>query len=187
MAALEVMHAQDSDAWIAAGFVRNMVWDRLSGIAERPLDDIDVLIFDPDDRTSWAPEQALEARLLAAAPEFPWSVRNQARMHIRNRDDAYQDIPHAMAHWLETATSIAVRMTSSGTLEICAPYGLADLFGLILRPTSPGHVKRDELRARADAKGWLKRWPDLAFLRDHPAEPYAGGCFKFSEANQSIL
>ncbi|MEE9480708.1 MAG: nucleotidyltransferase family protein, partial [Kiloniellales bacterium] len=35
------------DAWIGAGFVRNLAWDRLHGFAAAtPLADVDVLIFD---------------------------------------------------------------------------------------------------------------------------------------------
>ena len=78
------------DCWTGAGFVRNLVWDRLHGYAEAtPLNDIDVLYFDPSDR-SRATERALEARLRRALPGQPWSVRNQARMHRRNADAPYR-------------------------------------------------------------------------------------------------
>jgi hypothetical protein len=74
------------DAWVAAGFVRNAVWDVLHGYADStPLSDIDVLYFSAD---CLAPEAdyAWERRLLRACPDAPWSVRNQARMHLRNGD-----------------------------------------------------------------------------------------------------
>src|SRR5262245_16091518 len=67
---------------IAAGFVRNRVWDHLHGISPpRPPADIDVLYFDPAD-TAKETELALEARLGTLLPGLPWQVRNQARMHI---------------------------------------------------------------------------------------------------------
>src|SRR5262245_34828741 len=69
------------DWCIAAGFVRNRVWDHLHGIAPpRPTNDIDVLYYDASD-LSKATEQAHEARLAARLPA-PWQVRNQARMHL---------------------------------------------------------------------------------------------------------
>ncbi|MGL4613057.1 MAG: nucleotidyltransferase family protein, partial [Shewanella sp.] len=34
---------------IAAGFVRNLVWDRLHGLAPMPLADIDVIYYCPQD------------------------------------------------------------------------------------------------------------------------------------------
>src|SRR5664279_3285453 len=62
------------DWCIAAGFVRNRVWDHLHGISPpRPPADIDDL--------SKAREQEFEARLGALVPA-PWQVRNQARMHV---------------------------------------------------------------------------------------------------------
>ena len=44
MAALKVLAAvAPSDAWLAAGFVRNLVWDRLHGYSvSTPLNDLDV-------------------------------------------------------------------------------------------------------------------------------------------------
>lgn len=70
--------------WIAAGFVRNRVWDTLHGHGvASPLDDLDVVYFDPG-RPDRAQEKAHEAALARAAPGVRWSVRNQARMHTRN-------------------------------------------------------------------------------------------------------
>ena len=85
LACLEAAAALDlPDGWIGAGFLRSLVWDRLHGHSEAtPLNDIDVLYFDPEDR-SRAAEAALEARLRRSIPGLPWSVRNQARMHLRN-------------------------------------------------------------------------------------------------------
>lgn len=36
--------------YIAAGFVRNLVWDSLHGLAT-PLNDVDVIYFDPQSQT----------------------------------------------------------------------------------------------------------------------------------------
>ena len=181
MAALKTLRMVDGEAWIAAGFIRNLVWDRLGGHKVQPLADLDVLIFDSSDRASRVPEQALEQRLQSLAPEMPWSVRNQARMHIRNNDEPYSGIPQAMGHWLETATGVAVRLDGNGRLEICAAYGLEDLFARILRPTEPGFRKIEQLEARALSKGWLDRWPAVAFAREEPAAAYDGHPFRYCD------
>src|SRR5260221_7689566 len=69
------------DWCIAAGFVRNRVWDHLHGIVPpRPTADIDVLYYDAAD-LSKETEQGFEARL-SALVLAPWQVRNQARMHL---------------------------------------------------------------------------------------------------------
>jgi len=72
------------DCWIAAGFLRNPIWDHLHGYAEAtPLNDIDVVYFDPEDRSKER-DDSLEAELRRLSPGPPWSARNQARMHDYN-------------------------------------------------------------------------------------------------------
>jgi hypothetical protein len=148
-------------AWIGAGFVRNAVWDHLCGqdTEALPPADLDVVFHDP---LNLAAEQdaAFEGALRVAAPDLPWSVRNQARMHERNGHDPYRDVADALAHWPETATAIAARLGSNG-VEILAPCGVADVLAMILRPTPAYCSKPEMVRARMEAKGWRKRWPKL--------------------------
>jgi hypothetical protein len=40
-----------------------------------------------------------------------------------------------MRYWPETATAVAVRRNDEDGCEVAAPFGVDDLFGLILRPT----------------------------------------------------
>ena len=128
---MECLHAvRDIDLpdWaIGAGFVRNAVWDRLHGFTDpTPLADIDVLFFDPQD-VSHDSEREIECSLTSVFPARPWSVRNQARMHIRNGDLPYGSMAHALSFWLETPTCVAVRLEESGGLRIFAPFGLGEL------------------------------------------------------------
>jgi len=149
------------DAWIGAGFVRNAVWDHLHGRAMTALQgDVDVLWFDPA-RSDPAEDLRLEARLQAQAPEVLWSVKNQARMHLRHGQAPYASTGDAMCYWAEVATAVAVRRTADDQCEVLAPLGLDDLFGLRLRST-PG--KAEVMAARAREKGWLQRWPKLRSL-----------------------
>ena len=78
MAALSAVASLDrQDIWIGAGFLRNLVWDRLHDFPEAtPLIDIDVIYFDPEN-TGKSDERTLEARLGTILPA-PWSVKNQA-------------------------------------------------------------------------------------------------------------
>ncbi|WP_245977583.1 nucleotidyltransferase family protein [Kushneria sinocarnis] len=148
------------DAWLAAGFVRNLVWDRLHGYSPpTPLNDLDVLHFDATD-CSRASEQALEARLGARLAR-PWSVRNQARMHHRNGDPPYQDSIDAMRYWVELETAVAVRLVANDTLQIAAPFGLQSLLGGRLTP-NPYRPRPQAFARRCADKGWLQRWPRLS-------------------------
>ncbi len=148
-------------AWIGAGFVRNAVWDHLSGqdTEATPLADLDVVFHDPAIATA-EHDARIEAALCAAASDLPWSARNQARMHERNGHRPYCDVADALAHWVETATAIAARLGPKG-VEILAPFGEDDVLGMILRPVPAYRTKPEVLRARLEAKGWLKRWPKL--------------------------
>lgn len=155
------------DAWIGAGFLRNPVWDALHGSPPdlAGLADVDVVFFDPADAAP-ARERAIETALAGSLPGVPWSARNQARMHARNGDPPYRDTAGALRHWLETATAIAARLRD-GRVELLAPYGVADLTGLVLRPTPPTAACPDKLAQywrRVRGKGWLGCWPRLTVL-----------------------
>ena len=152
------------DCWIGAGFIRNAIWDALHGRAPNCalLNDVDVVFFDCTN-ASPASDAAIEDRLAARSPNLPWSVKNQARMHLRNGEEPYRNTAAAIARWPETATAVAVRLLQ-GRLELLAPHGLEDLIGLTLRPT-PAFARRPEAFARRlRAKNWLARWPRLRIV-----------------------
>lgn len=152
-------------AAVGAGFVRAMVWDHLSGFAHRsPVDDIDVLYHDPADLDPRC-EGGYEERLARLLPGRPWSARNQARMHLRNGDAPYRDLDDALRHWLETPTCVALSLTADARIVVTAPFGLDDLFDMVIRPTPRGRQRRAAFDDRVAAKGWLARWP-LARLQD---------------------
>jgi hypothetical protein len=148
------------DGWIGAGFVRAAVWDELHGFAgPAPFSDIDVVYFDPADACP-ARDAALEAALAAAEPGLPWSVANQARMHLRHADAPYTSTADALTHWPETCTAVAARRGAEG-IEVLAPLGLDDLLALVVRPTPHLSAHPEICRERVRAKQWLHRWPRL--------------------------
>ncbi|MGO4705011.1 nucleotidyltransferase family protein [Microvirga sp. 2MCAF38] len=152
------------DRWIGAGFIRNAIWDALHGRMPDLADhaDIDVIFFDPSD-LSREREAALEQALREASPGLPWSVRNQARMHMRNGDAPYRDSADAMRYWPETATAIGARL-HDGQIDLIAPYDVEDLVDLIVRPTPPFLDKLDIYRERIRSKNWKGRWPRLTIM-----------------------
>jgi hypothetical protein len=147
------------DCWVAAGAIRAAVWDELHGFGHAGLrGDVDVIFFDPRDAAAER-DAEIEVALRVGAPEHPWSVKNQARMHVRNGDPPYRHSAHAMTHWPETCTAVAARFASR-KVELLAPFGLEDLLGLVVRPTpwSVAH-KQEVYRARALSKRWADTWP----------------------------
>ena len=150
-------------AYVAAGFIRNLVWDLRYGRAPDYSDaDIDVVYFDTTDPCRES-ESRFENALTHMMPGYDWQVRNQARMHVAVGDEPYADVADALSHWPETATAVAVRLNGKDGLEILAPFGLHDLMRHVLRPT-PAITARDLhiFTARVQQKGWLTRWPHLA-------------------------
>jgi hypothetical protein len=151
------------DWCIAAGFVRNRVWDHLHGISPpRPAADIDVLYYDTTD-LSKETEQALEARLSALEPA-PWQVRNQARMHVWKQLPQHKSTADSMIYWLETVTAVGVRLEADDSLTVMAPLGTDDLLRLRCRPTAFGRTRRDEYEARIASKRWRELWPKVQFV-----------------------
>lgn len=157
-----VSHLDLPDCWIAAGFIRNAVWDALHGrTAQVPLGDVDVIWFGPD-CVEEAHDRKAEEALRAVAPSVHWSVKNQSRMHSRNNDSSYQSATDAMRYWPETATAVAARRRGTHRLEIASPLGLDDLFNSVLRPTQRfAGEKRPIYEERVRSKAWMTVWPLL--------------------------
>lgn len=185
--ALQCTRIHSMPQWcLAAGFVRNLVWDRLHGFELSPLNDIDLIYFCPLDIS---PERdlAIETYLNQLAPELPWSVKNQARMHVRNQDMAYTSCVDAMSYWPELETAIGVsyqavdvesdNQTKTGTqtcvgmknhpasydIELVAPFGLNSLFALKLSANPKRSLSVFDHRVAT--KGWLTRYPLLECCR----------------------
>ena len=149
--------------YLAAGFVRNLVWDHLHGYSEpTPLNDVDVVYFDPDEDD---PNQYLlyERQLTQMLPLFNWQVRNQALMHLRNGDNPYSDTLDAMSYWPEKETAVGVRLNSRGEYECIAAFGFESLFALQLTPNPKRPLSL--FTERVNGKNWLSHWPKLQVKR----------------------
>ncbi|MDK2594038.1 nucleotidyltransferase family protein [Pseudoalteromonas obscura] len=145
--------------YIAAGFVRNLVWDSLHEFKSMtPLNDVDVIYFDSDESK---PNAYLdyEAYLKGRMPELNWQVRNQAKMHARNNDEPYQSSVDAMRYWPEKETAVGIRQTGENQYEVVSAFGFESLFGCCI--THNPQRSRVTFENRIISKGWLVRWPSL--------------------------
>ncbi|RAP77989.1 nucleotidyltransferase family protein [Paenibacillus montanisoli] len=144
--------------YIAAGYIRNLVWDYLHGFGNRSLhDDIDVVYYDPAN-CGEGRDRELEYLLRSATGNAKWSVKNQARMHLRNGTSQYLSTEDAIKRWPETVTSIGARLNDDNELELCHPNGLSDLFRLEVRK-SPYFEDRSHYLERVRKKRWQEHWP----------------------------
>jgi hypothetical protein len=148
------------DCWVAAGLVRNTVWDVLHGYrAWTPLSDIDIVYFDAKN-TSAKQDRGFEVTLRSWFPNCKFSVKNQARMHLRNRHRPYRDTEHGVRLWTETCTAVGVAKGQDKWRVLC-PWGLEDLMNLVIRPTTDDDRNVNLVLRRLEAKRWLHTWPKL--------------------------
>jgi hypothetical protein len=74
-----------------------------------------------------------------------------------------ESIEDAVASWPETATSVGVRLDRDDQLQIMAPVGLDDLFGMVVR-RNPRRVRSEVYRKRIETKKYLERWPNVTIV-----------------------
>lgn len=162
------------DAWIAAGALRNTVWDRLHGFTERHgPGDVDVVYYDPV-APSPRRDAEIQARLAARLPDVPWEVVNQAWIHEYNDEPPYDSTRDALSRWTETCTSVAARLDVAGRIEILAPHGVEDLLRLVARPNLAFPRAAAVFTERMESKRWPARWPRVRVLGFDQAWGLAG-------------
>lgn len=150
-----------NDWWIGAGFLRNAVWNAIEGISPSPTRDVDLVYFNKSDarpEADWAYDEIMKKDF----PFAKWEVRNQARMHYVDNFEPYRSTADGIAHWVETATSVAVKI-EDGRLHYLFCHGTKDLFNLVARPV-PEFMSEELLpifRERIKNKRWKQKWPSL--------------------------
>ncbi len=147
------------DCLLAAGFVRNLVWDSLHRFPPTPLNDVDVIYFDASDEMGERGKLA-QAHLFELAPEVNWQVKNQALMHLKNNHRPYKNCEDAMTYWPEQETAVGVVMDWQGNISVVAPFGLQGLFSghITYNPKGDKHA----FLRRVHHKKWLTTWPNLS-------------------------
>jgi len=135
------------------------VWDKLHDYeAATKLGDIDLIYFDPVNDSA---EKDLEIEeYLKSRSSLPWSVKNQARMHLKNGDQPYRSTSDAMCYWVEVETAIGAKLSIDGEIELIAPLGLEALMANTISMNNRW-PKPDFFKQRISEKKWLEHWPNL--------------------------
>lgn len=165
---MAIIHAASSlslpDWWICAGFVRSKIWDTLHGFEKRTeTPDVDVIYFDPSNIDEDY-EKELEKQLARLLPNIPWSVKNQARMHVVNQIPPYTSSEDAISKFPETATALGVKLDNENNLVLTAPCGIEDVINLELKPTSFFTETKERAaiyEARLVKKNWKAIWQQI--------------------------
>src|SRR6201981_2622211 len=159
------------DWLVFSGAVYQPVLNHLTG---RPLDygikNYDLAYFDASD-LSYEAEDAVIRRVRAAFDEPLRSiveVRNQARVHLwfeAKFGEVYGPLSstaEALERFASATFAVGVRLESDDRLHIEAPFGLADLFALRLRP----HPRRNTVGFARASENVVCRWPELVVEND---------------------
>lgn len=155
------------DWWICAGFIRSKIWDvQHQYITRTPISDIDVVYYNPI-QTDESQEKVFEKQLNIMLPNIPWSVKNQARMHVINHVSPYTSSVDGISKFPETATCLGVKLLKNNRLVLAAPWGIQDAVNLEVRPT-PSFNENKKLRNiyenRLASKKWESVWPQLSIF-----------------------
>jgi hypothetical protein len=160
------------DWLVFSGAVYQPVLNHLTGRAlDYGIKDYDLGYFDASD-ISYEAEDAVIRRVKAAFEEPLRStveVRNQARVHLwfeAKFGEAYEPLSctaEALQRFTSPTFAVGVRLEPDERLHIEAPFGLADLFALRLRP-NPCRKTVGFARIAADVR---RRWPEVV-VEDQP-------------------
>ena len=154
------------DSWLAAGSVRNFIWNLLS---DRPAfdreTDVDVIFFDLD--VSYEETLVLERRLREDFPQYQWELKNQVYMHQHSPHTVpYTSSCDAMSKYPERCTAVGLRLHEESTLEFFTPYGVEDILNFQVRPTPHFLENEDRMelyQTRLSKKNWQEKWKKLIF------------------------
>ncbi len=171
MRVLRTMRMLGLPDWLVmSGGVYQRVLNHLTGRApDYGIRDYDLGYFDASD-ISYEAEDLVIRRVAAAFDEPLKStveVRNQARVHVwfeAHFGEAYTPLTstaEALERFVSPMFAIGVRLDADDRLHIEAPFGLADLFALRLRP-NPQRPSSGFDRAAASV---LRRWPEITAQR----------------------
>jgi uncharacterized protein len=165
MALLECLRDAALPQWrIVSGCLYQTVWnvltDRQRGTG---IQDIDIIYFDDTD-LSWEAEDAAIKRVTAHGP---LQIRNQARVHLWY--EQHFGVPYAplrsadesLLRYPITVQAVGVRLEDDGRIDLIAPFGVEDLFGMVMRP-SPTYPHPATFAAKAARARAI--WPEVTVV-----------------------
>jgi uncharacterized protein len=155
--------------YLGAGCIAQTVWNCLHGFEPTfGIKDYDLVYHDASDLSLEAQTRYLgRANELFAHLDATVEVQNEARVHLWYAEHfgyeiaPYESAEAAIDSWPTTTTCVGVRTPSPGGLRVYAPFGLTDLFSMIVRPNKT-QITRELYETKTDR--WTKLWPKLQRL-----------------------
>lgn len=155
---------------LVSGAVYQAAWNAATG---RPagygIKDYDLAYFDASDLSYEAEDGVIKC--VAAAFDEPFrsqvEVRNQARVHLWFEGrfgepyEALASTDQALGRFVAPAFAVGVRLEDDDAISVAAPFGLADVFALTIRPNPDRPLARGWAGTIEKARG---RWPELTVV-----------------------
>jgi len=154
--------------YIGAGCITQTVWNYQSGFdLTNGISDIDFVYYDNSDLSFEVEDTAIKQIIRETEPcKIRLDIKNQARVHLWYKDrfgydiTPYDSIESAINTWPTTATAVGVRL-ENGALKVYAPFGLNDLFGMIVKANK---AKITEEIYMEKVKKWCAKWSALTVI-----------------------
>jgi hypothetical protein len=178
MSVLRVGREMNLPQWrLVAGCIYQTVWNVLTNRPQGTgINDYDLIYFDGADLTEES-EQTTERRVREALPALPApvEVRNQARVHTWFEEyfgfpyEPLKSSDEAITRYASSTHCVGIRLLPDDSFDVFAPFGIADIFAMVVRPNHalPNQPTHDRKAARVKAI-----WPELTIIpwdRDHRA------------------
>lgn len=157
------------ESWyLGAGCICQSVWNSLSDREpDEGIKDYDLVYYNAVDISQEAElKQQQRVKTLFSDLPIEIDVVNEARVHMWFEEDFGKKIDQlkscedAINGWPTTATSVGINKIGD-TFNVYAPYGLNDLFGMVVRPNKPSVIR---WVYEKKVKKWTKIWPNLKAL-----------------------
>jgi len=154
--------------YLGAGCICQSVWNYVSGKKpEENIKDYDLIYYDAKDisKKTEEKEQQRIKKLFASLP-IKFDVVNEARVHtwfekdFGKKIDQLPSCEDAINRWPTTANSIGINRIHN-KFNVYAPYGLNDLFGMVVRPNKPSVIK---WVYKKKVKQWTTIWSMLKVI-----------------------
>lgn len=161
---------------LVAGCLYQTVWNALT---RRPrgtgIKDYDLIYFDAGD-LSWDAEDRVIRQVGAATAGCvgPVEARNQARVHLWFEQrfgtpyPALASADEALGRYASVVHAVGVRLDDDDRLDVAAPFGLDDMFAMVIRP-NPALDNAASYRAKAERAQSI--WPEVVVRPWQEREP----------------
>ena len=148
--------------YVGAGAINQTIFNYLHNFKiDANIKDYDIIYYDED--LSYEKEDLVIKYIkeLLKDIDVDVDIKNEARVHLwynkkyNDNRKPYTSLEDAISRWGTTITCIGVRL-EDGNLIVDAPYGLNDLFNMIIRPVKIDFKEEDYNKK---VEKWKKNWP----------------------------